>query len=39
VDYSLLDENVINNLKNIPKHSELYGHEMIKIFEWLNLIK
>lgn len=39
VDYSLLDENMINNLKNIPKHSELHEHEMIKILKWLNLIK
>ena len=39
VDYSLLDKNIINNLKNIPKHAELHGHEMIQILEWLNLTK
>lgn len=37
VDYSLLDDNVVKILKNIPLHNEITSKEMYLILKWLNL--
>lgn len=37
VDYNLLESNIVDVLKNIPKHHEITAHEMYNILNWLNI--